>query len=126
MSAMTGTPAAPSGTMAAGMVIGTKNTSALGNYLVDDKGMTLYTFKNDASGVSNCTGSCATAWPPLSTMAAPTGGSGVTGTFALITRSDGSMQVSYNGMPLYYFSGDKAAGDTNGQGVGGVWSVAVP
>jgi predicted lipoprotein with Yx(FWY)xxD motif len=108
------------------MVIGTKNTSALGNYLVDDKGMTLYTFKNDSSGKSTCTGTCATMWPPLSATVAPTGGSGVTGTFALITRDDGTQQVTYNGMPLYYFSGDKAAGDTNGQGVGGVWAVAVP
>jgi predicted lipoprotein with Yx(FWY)xxD motif len=121
MVAMTGTPAA-----SGGMMIGVKNTSTLGNFLVDDKGMTLYTFKNDASGVSNCTAGCATAWPPLSAMAAPTGGTGVTGMFALIKRADGTMQVTYNGMPLYYFSGDKAAGDTNGQGVGGVWAVAVP
>jgi predicted lipoprotein with Yx(FWY)xxD motif len=109
-----------------GMMIGTKNTSALGNFLVDDKGMTLYTFKNDASGVSNCNGGCATAWPPLTAQAAPTAGTGVMGTFALIKRSDGTMQVTYNGLPLYYFSGDKAAGDTNGQGVGGVWAVAAP
>jgi predicted lipoprotein with Yx(FWY)xxD motif len=108
------------------MVIGTKNTSALGNFLVDDKGMTLYTFKNDTSGVSNCNGGCATAWPPLSAQASPTAGTGVMGTFALIKRSDGTMQVTYNGMPLYYFSGDKAAGDTNGQGVAGVWAVAAP
>ncbi len=132
MAATTGTPAAPSGTMAAtqsasgSMMIGVKNTPALGNFLVDDKGMTLYTFKNDTSGVSNCNGNCATLWPPLTAKVAPTGGTGVTGTFALITRSDGSMQVTYNGMPLYYYSGDKAAGDTNGQGVGGLWAVAVP
>jgi len=128
----TGTPAAPSGTMAAtqasssGMVIGTKNTTALGNFLVDDKGMTLYTFKNDTAGTSTCNGNCATIWPPLTAQAAPTGGTGVTGTFGLITRSDGTQQVTYNNMPLYYFSGDKAPGDTNGQGVGGLWQVAAP
>jgi predicted lipoprotein with Yx(FWY)xxD motif len=126
MAATTGTPMAATQSSSGAMVIGTKNTSALGNYLVDDKGMTLYTFKNDTSGKSTCTGTCATTWPPLSATVAPTGGSGVTGTFALITRDDGTMQVTYNGMPLYYFSGDKAAGDTNGQGVGGVWAVAVP
>ena len=93
MAATTGTPMASSGTMAAtqpafgGMVIGTKNTSALGNFLVDDKGMTLYTFKNDTSGVSKCTGNCATIWPPLSAQVAPTGGTGVTGTFALISAT---------------------------------------
>ena len=108
------------------MVISEKNSPSLGNYLVDDKGMTLYTFKNDTSGASNCTGNCATLWPPLSAQVAPTGDTGVTGTFALITRADGTMQVTYNGMPLYYYSGDKAAGDTTGQGVGGVWAVAVP
>jgi predicted lipoprotein with Yx(FWY)xxD motif len=108
------------------MAIGAKNTSALGNFLVDDKGMTLYTFKNDTAGVSNCNGSCATAWPPLAAQAAPTGGTGVAGAFALIKRADGSVQVTYNNMPLYYFSGDKAPGDTNGQGVAGVWAVAVP
>ena len=82
MAAMTGTPAASSG----GMVISEKNSPSLGNYLVDDKGMTLYTFKNDTSGASNCTGNCATLWPPLSAQVAPTGDTGVTGTFALITR----------------------------------------
>jgi predicted lipoprotein with Yx(FWY)xxD motif len=108
------------------MTISVKNSTSLGNYLVDDKGMTLYTFKNDTAGVSNCNGGCATAWPPLTATAAPTAGTGVTGAFALIKRSDGTMQVTYNNMPLYYFSGDKAAGDTNGQGVGGVWAVAAP
>jgi predicted lipoprotein with Yx(FWY)xxD motif len=108
------------------VTISVKNSTSLGNYLVDDKGMTLYTFKNDTAGVSNCNGGCATAWPPLAAQAAPMAGTGVTGTFALIKRADGSMQVTYNNMPLYYFSGDKAAGDTNGQGVGGVWQVAAP
>jgi predicted lipoprotein with Yx(FWY)xxD motif len=121
--ATTGTPAASGGTP---MVIGMKNSPSLGNYLVDDKGMTLYVFKNDTAGTSACNGNCATIWPPLSAQAAPTGGTGVTGAFGLLTRSDGSQQVTYNNLPLYYFSGDKNPGDTNGQGVGGVWKVAAP
>jgi predicted lipoprotein with Yx(FWY)xxD motif len=108
------------------MVINTSNNASLGSFLVDDKGMTLYIFKNDTPGASTCSGSCATNWPPLTAQVAPTGGTGVTGAFALITRSDGTQQVTYKGMPLYYFAGDKAAGDTKGQGVGGLWLVAAP
>jgi predicted lipoprotein with Yx(FWY)xxD motif len=88
----------------------------------------VYVFKNDAPGTSNCNGNCATTWPPLqaTAAAAPGGGSGVTGSIAVITRSDGVRQLTYKGAPLYRFSGDSAAGDTKGQGIGGVWSAATP
>lgn len=78
--------------------------------------MTLYTFSNDSPGVSTCKGGCATIWPPLTAPAgqAPTGGAGVTGTLATITRDDGSLQVTYKGMPLYFFHNDSKPGDTNG------------
>jgi len=100
--------------------------SKLGKVLVDEKGLTLYTFKNDTTpGKSACNGGCATAWPPATAAAAPKV-DGATGEFTLITRDDGTKQVAYKGAPLYRFANDKAAGDTNGDGVGGVWSAAKP
>jgi predicted lipoprotein with Yx(FWY)xxD motif len=98
----------------------------LGAYLTGQNGMTLYVLTKDTADTSSCSGTCATTWPPLSaaTGAMITGPTGATGTFATITRSDGIVQVTYNHMPLYYFSGDSAAGDTTGQGKNGVWFVA--
>jgi len=102
----------------------------LGQYLVGEDDLALYIFTNDTkdSGKSVCNGDCATAWPPLMAAAADAVGleDGVTGTVTIITRDDGSSQVAYNGMPLYYFQGDSAAGQTNGQGLNGVWFVAEP
>ncbi len=81
--------------------------------------MTLYTFDKDVagSGVSVCTGGCLAAWPALTVTAdqAPTGGTGVSGTLGAITRADdGTIQVTYNGLPIYFFKHDAAPGDTNG------------
>ena len=74
----------------------------------------------DAQGVSNCLDSCAATWPPLSGPAAAGAGAdeALLGTS---DRADGSVQVTYNGWPLYHFASDAAPGDTNGQGVGDVW-----
>ncbi len=96
-----------------------KPVGAAGTVLVDgDDGMTVYTFTKDTkdSGKSACSGDCAVTWPPLTVAAGatPTGGTGVTGTLATITRDDGTLQVTYNGLPLYYFKNDKAPGDANG------------
>jgi predicted lipoprotein with Yx(FWY)xxD motif len=106
------------------VMLGSK--SGLGSFLVDARGMTLYIFKSDTTGVSNCGAGCASAWPPLDIKAGltPAGGSGVTGKLDVFKRSDGSLQVTYNGWPLYYFSGDTNPGDTNGQGIGGLWFAA--
>lgn len=100
----------------------------LGEFLVASDGMTLYTFTNDADGVSNCNGECAVAWPALTVASADDliAGEGVSGEFGTIEREDGSLQVTYNGAPLYFFVNDVAAGDANGQGLGDVWFVAVP
>lgn len=98
--------------------------SALGEILVDGDGMTLYLFTNDDERKSNCAGSCAQTWPPLLADGEVEAGSGVDE--ALLTtfdRDDGSKQVAYNGAPLYHYTPDEAAGDTKGQGVGGVWYV---
>jgi predicted lipoprotein with Yx(FWY)xxD motif len=101
--------------------------SALGTILVDSKGNTLYAFMNDTGDTSTCIGDCAATWPALIAAGAVKAGGDVNesllGTSA---RDDGTMQVTYNGHPLYHFAGDQAPGDTNGEGVGGIWFVVSP
>ena len=124
--AATPTPAGGGG--GGGVSVATGTSATLGVYLTGANGMTLYIFMKDAASVSNCTGTCATNWPPLTVPAGSSvqAGSGVTGTFATFSRADGTTQVTHDGMPLYYFLGDSKAGDTNGQGTGGIWFVATP
>lgn len=112
---------------AAGGVVVNMATTSLGPVLVGPNGLTLYTKSGDSATTSTCTGGCATAWPPLAVPAGSnaTGGTGVTGTFATLTRDDGTLQVTYNGLPLYGWKNDAKAGDTTGQGVNG-FSVAKP
>ena len=99
----------------------------LGNILVDDKGRTLYAFTKDTKDTSTCYDKCEAAWWPLLQTDKPTLGAGVdTSMVGTTQRKDGSTQVTYNGMPLYYFFKDQAAGDTNGQGVATVWYVVAP
>jgi predicted lipoprotein with Yx(FWY)xxD motif len=121
-----GTPPAPAVTATTSMVIvlNTESNNTLGNYLSATNGMTLYKYASDKAGVSNCTGACATAWPPYTISAAEAkallgGTPGVTGKVGVITRSNGTMQVTYNGMPLYFYEKDSVVGDTLGQNVGG-------
>jgi predicted lipoprotein with Yx(FWY)xxD motif len=88
-------------------------------------GKTLYALSSDPANQSTCTGGCVAVWPLLT--GSPTAGSGVTTSLlGTITRSDGSKQITYASHPLYFFSGDSAAGQTNGQGIssfGGIWGV---
>jgi predicted lipoprotein with Yx(FWY)xxD motif len=91
-----------------------------GEILTDAKGMTLYTFDKDTSGVSNCYDKCATNWPPL--MA--TADAKADGDYSLVERKDGSMQWAYKGMPLYLWVKDAVPGDMTGDGVNKVWHVA--
>jgi predicted lipoprotein with Yx(FWY)xxD motif len=106
--------------------------ATVGSYLTDGAGKTLYVFSADTAGAgtSACNDSCAGPWPPfLSSGGNVTAPSGASGTFATFARQDGSQQVSYNGMPLYYFTRDANPGDVNGQNVtafGGTWTVATP
>ena len=81
---------------------------------------------NDVGGTSTCTsGGCATTWPALKGDGSQVqAGTGVSGTFGTTTWPDGTKQVTHNGQPLYYFSGDGAPGDANGEGSGGVWFIA--
>jgi predicted lipoprotein with Yx(FWY)xxD motif len=101
------------------------NNPKLGKILVNRAGLTLYVFKNDSPGQSNCSGNCAQLWPPLTIAnnAHPTAGEGVKGLLGIIQRSDGSYQVTYNGAPLYRYSGDNKPGQTNGQGLYNLWYV---
>ncbi len=113
-------PAAASG----GATVNLGKNDTLGSFLVDDKGMTLYLFTKDTPNTSVCYDKCATAWPPLLTTGDPVAGDGVDASkFGTTTRTDGSVQVTYNGWPLYYYAKDKAPGDVVGQEVGGVWYV---
>ena len=110
---------------AGSVTVGTASSASLGTFLTGPSGKTLYTHAGDSANTSTCTGSCLTAWPPLTVTAGqqPAGGSGVTGQLGTFSRSDGSVQVTYNGLPLYYWQGDAKPGDAAGQSVGG-FSVA--
>ena len=100
----------------------------LGPFLVDPQGMTLYLFTKDEAGITNCYDKCAENWPPLMLAEGQslTAGEGLPGELGTTERTDGGMQVTYNGMPLYYWVNDAAPGDTTGHGVGGVWAVVAP
>jgi predicted lipoprotein with Yx(FWY)xxD motif len=118
----TAAPASPSEapSAAAGATVEAKPVGTIGTVLVaGSNGMTVYTFTKDVkdSGTSACTDTCITNWPALTVAAGatPTGGDGVAGTLGTITRADdGSLQVTYNGLPLYFFANDQAPGDANG------------
>lgn len=107
----------------------TQHSTSHGTYLSDDDGHAVYLFTADSNGKSACEGACAKAWPPMMTSGAPLAGPGVeAGLLGTIPRQ-GGMQVTYHGMPLYYFAGDKRAGSTAGQGInhfGGEWYLVAP
>jgi predicted lipoprotein with Yx(FWY)xxD motif len=102
---------------------GSLKTATIGGatVLTSGKGFTLYSFAPDTPTKSNCNGTCAQNWPPVT---GPATASGVTGTFGTIKRADGSIQASFDGHPLYTFVGDTAPGQAKGNGLnaaGGVW-----
>jgi predicted lipoprotein with Yx(FWY)xxD motif len=119
-------PAPPKNANGQSATVGVANEN-LGKILVDTQGRTLYLFERDSGSKSACSGACAVEWPPLLATGKPTVGSGANASVvATSVRSDGKPQVIYNGHPLYLFSADQKAGDTNGQGVnafGGLWYV---
>jgi len=91
----------------------------VGSVVVDGDGNTVYLFTND-DGAPTCNDSCADTWPPV--PAPGSAGAGVdSDLISSATRADGSEQATYGGWPLYYYAADTAPGDTNGQGIGGVW-----
>ena len=125
-----GSSPAPSAGGSAAAVGGTVATasSPLGSILVAQNGMTLYMFARDHGSKSACSGACASFWPPYT--GTPKAGAGLTASLLGSTmRADGSTQVTYDGHPLYTYSGDSAPGATNGQGVntfGALWWVVAP
>ena len=111
--------------------VGLGYSSSIGFYLTNSTGFTLYMFKVDKpnNGTSACNGSCANNWPPFfaSSTKVPPGLNA--SSFGTITRTDGSKQVTYNGLPLYHFHSDKQPGSALGQGIGSVWyayTIPVP
>jgi predicted lipoprotein with Yx(FWY)xxD motif len=121
------TPTANVSPATKGTTIAVASNSKLGQLLVDGRGMTVYLFVVDSGTASTCYQSCAQIWPPVLTSGAPQAGSGAQASLlGTATRTDGTIEVTYAGHPLYYFLGDKQAGDTKGQGVngfGGLWWV---
>lgn len=120
----TTTPAQTSSVQSA--YFGENSSTALGAYLTDSKGMTLYTFTHDTVNKSNCSGACLAKWPPYGP------GVSASGTYSMpmlpvnvgvIAGSNGMMQFTWKGMPLYYYSLDKAPGQTLGEGVLNAWYV---
>jgi predicted lipoprotein with Yx(FWY)xxD motif len=110
--------------MARVFVLKVERTRA-GTVLAGRKGLTLYYYTEDkpGSGTSACTGGCAVAWPSLKAPVKAPAGVKMPGPIGMITRADGTRQVTINGYPVYYYAGDKAPGQVTGNGAGGTWHV---
>src|SRR5450631_4906021 len=98
--------------------------SKIGDVLADAKGQTIYWYSKDMrGGPSTCTGSCLSAWPMVTGTPVAAMGVKFAGKLGSVKDATGVMQATYNGYPLYTYSGDMAPGDTSGNGAGGVWHV---
>ncbi len=110
------------------VVIGTRSTS-IGTVLVNSEGHTLYWFALDTPTTSNCTGTCATYWPPVLGKPKAASGTSLPKAFGTIKRSGGEVQATYDGHPLYTYASDTSAGMTSGNGLnlsGGLWWAMTP
>src|SRR4051794_9745776 len=120
-------PSGPPKTAGGGTATPRPQRSSPGKNPPPPKGHTPHLFKKDSGTKSACTGACASAWPPLRASGKPSVGSGASASLVSTSpRSDGKPQVTYNGHPLYTFTGDQSPGNTNGQGVnafGARWYV---
>lgn len=103
-------------------------SSSVGERVVAANGKSVYVFTKDVkgSGKSACTGGCAASWPAVTTTSGTPAVVGVSGTIGTIPTADGKMQITINGMPVYFYSKDEDSSDTYGQGVGGVWFLVSP
>jgi predicted lipoprotein with Yx(FWY)xxD motif len=133
-SSTAGSPAAASpagaGASASGGTVITTAKSSAGTVLTNGSGRAVYLWVKDTGDMSNCNGACAGAWPPVTTTATATATGGAKASdIGTITRSDGTKQVTYDGHPLYYFSGDSGPGMASGQGsdgFGAKWWLVTP
>jgi predicted lipoprotein with Yx(FWY)xxD motif len=124
---------APTGTPASGSTTATvieSHAGSAGSFLTNASGRAVYLWAADSMNKSMCSGACAQAWPPVTSMGQVTAAHGAkTADLGTITRSDGTKQVTYSGHPLYYFAGDSGPGQTNGQGsdsFGAKWWLVTP
>ncbi|MCW2933297.1 MAG: hypothetical protein JWM19_4259 [Actinomycetia bacterium] len=132
--AATGSPAgassSSSGASASGATVIETASSSAGSFLTDGSGRAVYHWMKDTGDMSNCSGACAGAWPPVTASGTVTASGGAkTSDLGTITRSDGTKQVTYDGHPLYYFAGDSGAGTASGQGsdgFGAKWWLVAP
>jgi predicted lipoprotein with Yx(FWY)xxD motif len=120
---------AASGAATTGLVITTKSSSA-GEFLTNGSGRAIYLWMKDSMNSSDCSGGCASAWPPVTSTGALSVAGGVNkADLSTFARSDGAKQVAYDGHPLYYFEGDSSAGLMTGQGsdsFGAKWWLVNP
>lgn len=111
--------------VAGNLLLGTDATTTRGTYLIGFNGMTLYEYAKDLDS-SNCTGTCAKTWPPYivpSKDVLANVQAGIPGMVSSVPRADGSMQVTYDGHPLYFYTGDSVSGDMNGEQQSAAWSI---
>ncbi len=129
-SAPTSAPAVSAPTESSGTAnsaIKVARVQGFGLFLTDNAGRTLYAYAKDTKDASNCSGSCLQNWPPFIAPAIPQAPSNINPSLlTMLKRSDGTMQVEYDGHPLYYYAGDTAPGDVKGQGIGNAWHVLSP
>jgi predicted lipoprotein with Yx(FWY)xxD motif len=123
------TPAAADSSAPAGSAVIATHKTARGIVLTNAKGDTLYWFAIDTPTTSKCNGSCATYWPPVIGTPKAAAGTSLTGKFGTITRSNGQVQATYDGHPLYTYAADTAPGQIKGNGLnasGGLWWAMSP
>jgi predicted lipoprotein with Yx(FWY)xxD motif len=122
--------ATPAGSQASVATTVDVRSTGLGKILADGHGRTLYLFEKDKNGTSACSGACASEWPPLITTGAAKAGTGAAAAkLGTTKRSDGAMQATYAGHPLYFYAGDSQPSQTSGQGLdsfGAEWYVLAP
>ena len=128
MSSPTASSSESSSSSSTGMAELKTASSSMGVRVVGANGKSVYFFTKDVkdSGKSACTGACATTWPPVTTTSTMPAVDGVSGTIGTIPTADGKMQITINGMPIYFYSKDEDSGDTYGQGVLGIWFLVSP
>lgn len=120
----------PAASSAGAGVVKAAKVGDLGTIIVSSAGLTLYDFHKDQGGKSSCYGACASAWPPLLTEGDPKAEAGAMASqLGTTERKDGTVQVTYNGWPLYTYAGDQAPGEANGNDIdqfGAEWYALQP